>query len=74
MDTPMSDRHPAHEALAIRMADATAILGASKSTIYKLAAEGQLRLIKLGRTTLIDGNSARSLLKQLPQVELRSNV
>ncbi len=67
----MSDRHPAHEALAIRMSDAPAILGTSKSTIYKLAAKGQLRLVKLGRTTLIDGDSARSLLKRLPQVELR---
>ncbi|WP_201306114.1 helix-turn-helix transcriptional regulator [Roseomonas harenae] len=40
--------------------------GISRSTVYRLAAAGQIRLIKLGRTTLVDATSVRAFLAAQP--------
>jgi len=56
--------------LAIPLARAPALCGMSRSTIYRRAAAGELRLIKCGRTTLIDAQSLRDCLASLPPVVL----
>ena len=56
--------------LAIPLARAPALCGMSRSTIYRRAAAGELRLIKCGRTTLVDGQSLRDCLASLPPVVL----
>lgn len=44
------------------IADTRARFGIPRSTLYRLAADGHVRMIKLGRTTLVDFASVRALL------------
>ena len=44
---------PPTERRAFRINEAAALLGISRSTIYKLAAEGQVRLVKIAGRTLV---------------------
>jgi excisionase family DNA binding protein len=45
--------------------------GISRSTAYRLAAAGKIRLIKLGRTTLVDASSVRRFLAAQPTALIR---
>lgn len=53
---------------------APAIFGLSRSAIYRLAAEGHVRLIKHGARTLVDAASVRNYLAQLPTLQLRQDA
>lgn len=50
------------ERLAFRVKDACTAAGIGRTTLYKLAKEGRLRLIKVGGRTLIDAGSLRALI------------
>ena len=47
---------------------AVAIYGVSRSTLYRAAAAGRLRLVKLGSRTLVDVSSAEALAASLPEM------
>jgi hypothetical protein len=49
---------------------AVGILGIGRSTIYKLAATGTLRLIKAGARTLVDMDHALAWMATLPRAEI----
>lgn len=42
-----------HERLLLRPAEAAAQLGLSRSTVYRLVAQGEIRVLKIGRLTRI---------------------
>jgi len=52
---------------------APAVFGLSRSGLYRLAAEGRIRLVKLGARTLVDAASVRAFLATLPAVQLRQD-
>jgi len=54
------------EPVAVPLPSATAVFGLSRSVIYRLAAAGHIRLMKSGRSTLVDAASARAYLASLP--------
>jgi excisionase family DNA binding protein len=58
------------EPLAVPLSKAPGVFGVSRSTIYRLARENRIKLLKLGRTTLVDADSARALLASLPDAPL----
>lgn len=64
------DKFPTNAAY-IHLPQAPAVFGLSRSAIYRAAAEGQIKLVKLGRSTLVDAASARAFLANLPAAEVR---
>lgn len=56
--------------LAAPMLRAVALSGLSRSGIYRAAAEGRIRLVKAGRTTLVDMASVRSFIASLPAAQI----
>ena len=48
--------------LAYRIRDACQVIGLGTTSIYKLAGEGKLRLVKVAGRTLVDAASLRSLI------------
>ncbi len=44
---------------------AVSLSGISRSSIYRLAGEGRIRIVKLGRTSLVDMTSVRAFLDTL---------
>ncbi len=54
---------PDPRAHAFTIKDAQAMGAPGRTSIYKLAAEGKLRLIRVAGRTLIDGDSLRALLR-----------
>ena len=52
---------PAADPLAYTLNDATAACGLSRSTLYRHAKAGRLRLVKVGGRTLVDAASLRAL-------------
>ncbi len=48
--------------LSYRINDACTASGLGRTTLYKLAGEGRLRLIKIGGRTLVEASSLRSLI------------
>lgn len=52
----------AADRLAYTLHDATAACGLSRSTLYRHAAAGRLRLVKVGGRTLVDATSLRALI------------
>ncbi|MGK7870974.1 helix-turn-helix transcriptional regulator [Falsiroseomonas sp. E2-1-a20] len=56
---------------AVPLPRATAVFGISRSSLYRLAGEGAVRFIKLGRTTLVDANSVRAFLAAQPSAVIR---
>ncbi len=48
----------------------TAIYGIPRSTLYRLAADGRIRFVKLGRSTLVDAASVRNFLATLPEARI----
>jgi hypothetical protein len=51
---------------------ATRLSGISRSSFYREAAAGNIRLVKYGRSTLVDMASLRQFLASLPTATLRS--
>lgn len=60
--------------VAVPLSRAPAIYGISRSTLYRLAAAGRVRMFKLGSRTLVDGRSVHDLLVSLPELELRQDL
>jgi len=52
---------------------APAIFGLSRSALYRLAAAGRVRMLKVGSRTLVDAHSVREFLATLPCVQLRQD-
>ena len=50
---------------------APAIFGLSRSNLYRLAAAGSIRMVKIGARTLVDAGSVRQFLATLPEVQPR---
>ncbi len=55
-----SASHPAPLTYTLNAADAAS--GLSRSTLYRHAAAGRLRLVKVGGRTLVDAGSLRALV------------
>ena len=55
------------ERLAVKPLEAAAMLGQSRSAIYRLITAGQLRAVKAGSSTLILTASIREYLENLPR-------
>jgi excisionase family DNA binding protein len=51
---------------------APGVFGISRSTLYRLAADGRIRFVKLGRSTLVDAASVRAFLASLPPAHIGS--
>jgi excisionase family DNA binding protein len=49
--------------LAYTLTDASATCGPSRSTLYRHAAAGRLRLVRVGGRTLVDAASLRALIE-----------
>jgi hypothetical protein len=60
------------EMLAAPIVRAMAISGLSRSAIYRAAAAGDIRLLKVGRSTLVDMASVRAFLASLPTASIRA--
>jgi hypothetical protein len=58
--------------LALPVPAAMAASGLSRSAIYREAGRGNIRLLKLGRTTLVDMASVRAFLATLPVAPIRA--
>lgn len=56
---------------AVPLPRATAVFGLSRSTLYRLAGEGRIRFLKVGRSTLVDAASVRQFLATLPAATIR---
>lgn len=51
---------------------APAIFGLSRSNLYRLAADRQIRMVKMGARTLVDAASVRKFLASLPPADLKT--
>lgn len=49
---------------------APAIFGLSRSHLYRLAAEGRIRMVKAASRTLVDACSVRTYLATLPPAQI----
>lgn len=58
--------------LTMPLPQAPAATGLSRSAIYRAAAEGKIKLLKNGRSTLVDMASVRAFLASLPDAKVRS--
>ena len=47
------------------------IFGLSRSGLYRLAADGSIRMVKMGSRTLVDAASVRAFLATLPALAPR---
>ena len=63
---------PPIEPLVVPLPLAPAVFGLSRSAIYRAAACGQIKLLKLGRSTLVDAPSARAFIAGLPTLTPRA--
>ena len=52
---------------------APAVFGLSRSALYRLAASGEVRMVKIASRTLVDAASVRKYLATLPRVQLRQD-
>ena len=57
----------------VPLARAPAIFGVSRSGLYRLAAAGSIKMIKVGSRTLVDAHSVRAFLATLPCIQLRQD-
>lgn len=62
MSTPIEQTSP-FEPMAYRVQDAVRVSGVSKSTIYELAATGELTLTKVGGRTLVPRAELQRLIE-----------
>ena len=63
---PPTSTPPAGLPVTCRIADAVRMFGLSRATLYRLAAAGSVRLIKVGRRSLLDVASMQRHLAALP--------
>ena len=49
---------------------APGVFGLSRSGLYRLAAEGRIRMVKVGARTLVDAASVRAFLAALPAAQI----
>ena len=66
-----SDQKPRHarpaplpNALAYRVDEVPRVGGPARTKVYELAKAGKLKLIRIGRRTVVDGDSLRTLLRE----------
>jgi excisionase family DNA binding protein len=59
---------PVIEAMVVPLPRAPSVFGLSRSAIYRAAAEGEITLMKMGRSTLVDAASVRAYLARLPRL------
>ena len=52
----------------VPLPDGTSVFGPSRSTWYRAAALGQIRMVKIGRSTFLDTESVLAFLDSLPTV------
>jgi excisionase family DNA binding protein len=64
-DQPRPDQSP----LALRPAEAARALGVSRSRLYELLAQGELKARKLGASTLIERVEIERYIETLPAYE-----
>jgi len=57
--------------LALSVPRAEEVSNLSRSTLYRMAAAGRLRMVKAGSRTLVDYASLRALLDSLPAITLK---
>lgn len=62
---------PHQDPIAAPIARATTLTGLSRAAIYRAAKIGRIRLLKLGRSTLVDMASARRFIEALPEAPIR---
>jgi hypothetical protein len=48
---------------------APAVFGLSRSALYRLAAQGRIRMVKFCSRTLVDAQSVRAFISTLPEVK-----
>lgn len=61
--TPIQSPPPtAHEPIAYRIEDAMRVIGLGRTSLYALANEGKLRMVKVAGRTLVDAASLRALV------------
>jgi hypothetical protein len=63
---------PAVEPATVAFSMAPAFTGASRNTLYRLAARGEITLIKVGRATLLDVASWREFIARQPRASIRA--
>jgi excisionase family DNA binding protein len=51
---------------------APSVFGLSRSGLYRLAAEGRIRMVKVGSRTLVDAASVRAFLAALPVAQINA--
>ena len=70
---PSDDKRRTAEASAefARIPEATGRFGISRTRLYREAALGKVRLVKLGNATLVDLASLRAFMARLPAAKLR---
>jgi hypothetical protein len=61
------------ERLAVRLPEAVFISGFSRSTLYRLAACGQVVFLKAGTSTLVDLGSLRAAVASLPRATIKGS-
>jgi len=54
-----------NEPLAVRIPEACRLIGIGRSTLYKMIAEGDLKVVKIGGPTLVPMKSLRGLIENL---------
>ena len=59
------------EPIALPIPAAVLASGLSRSAIYREAGQGRIKLLKLGRTTLVDMASIRAFLASLPLANIK---
>ena len=55
----------------VTLSKAPAIFGLSRSGLYRLAAMGHVRMLKIGTRTLVDAGSVRHFLSTLPEAKIQ---
>lgn len=64
--TPSAPSADGHAPEFLRVKEACRVFGLSRSGLYRLAAAGEVRLVKLGAATLVDAGSVRRFMAGLP--------
>lgn len=67
-----SPNNPAPE--MVPLPRAPQVFGLSRSAFYRLAADGKIRMVKMGARTLVDAASVRSFLATLPAMQPRPDA
>lgn len=62
----MAEQRP----ILVPLPKAPTVYGLSRSTIYRLAFEDRIKLVKLGRSTYVEDASMQGCLASLPKVTL----